>query len=105
MSTRDNRFTPAAHRSGFEARQARANQKADFRDAMLALQSGGTEVPAICQALRPLRRPYGPWLPLFQYSERNYFCRRRIFRDICLRRLLQEQFAFTNHNRWPPFLS
>jgi hypothetical protein len=28
MSTRDNRFTPAAHRSGFEACQARTNQKA-----------------------------------------------------------------------------
>jgi hypothetical protein len=61
--------------------------------------------PRYCQALRPLRCPHGLRLPLFQYSERNYFRRRRIFRDICLRWLLQEQFAFTNHNRWPSFLA
>jgi hypothetical protein len=43
MSTRDNRFTPAAHRSGFEARQARANQKAaeNLAPTIAELQAAG----------------------------------------------------------------
>src|ERR1700730_2076230 len=55
-------------------------------------------------ALRLLRDPNGLRLPLFQYSECDRFRWRRIFRNVYLRRLLQEQFAFTNHNRWPSFL-
>jgi hypothetical protein len=42
MSTRDNRLTPADHRSGFEARQARANQKAvDLAPTIPELQAAG----------------------------------------------------------------
>jgi hypothetical protein len=46
MSTRDNRFTPAAHRSGFEARQARANQKtADLAPTIAELQAAAGRSP------------------------------------------------------------
>jgi hypothetical protein len=42
MSTRDNRLTPEAHRSGFEARQARANQKAaDLAPTIAELEAAG----------------------------------------------------------------
>jgi hypothetical protein len=42
MSTRDNRFTPEAHRSGFETRQARADQKAaDLAPTIAELRAAG----------------------------------------------------------------
>jgi hypothetical protein len=42
MSTGDNRFTPAAHRSGFQAHQVRANQKAAYLAPTIAeLQAAG----------------------------------------------------------------
>jgi hypothetical protein len=53
MPTRDNRFTPAAHRSGFEGRQARANQKAaDLARTIAELQAAGvTSLRGIARAL------------------------------------------------------
>jgi hypothetical protein len=53
MSTRDNRFTPEAHRSGFEARQVRADQKAaELAPAIAALRAAGvTSLRGIARAL------------------------------------------------------
>ncbi len=53
MSTRDKRVTPAAHRSGFEARQARANQKAaDLASTIAEMQAAGVTSPrGIARAL------------------------------------------------------
>jgi hypothetical protein len=42
MSTRDNRFTPEAQRSGFETRQARADQRAaDLAPTIAEPQAAG----------------------------------------------------------------
>jgi hypothetical protein len=59
MSTRDNRFTPAAHRSGFEARQERANQKAtDLAPTIAELQAAGvTSLRGIAAALNERGMP------------------------------------------------
>jgi hypothetical protein len=51
--TRDNRFTAEAHRSGFEARQARADQKAaELAPAIAELRAAGvTSLRGIARAL------------------------------------------------------
>jgi hypothetical protein len=63
MSTRDNRFTPEAHRSGFEARQARADQKAaELAPTIAGLQAAGvTSLRGIARALneRGIQPPRG----------------------------------------------
>jgi hypothetical protein len=63
MSTRDNRFTPEAHRSGFEARQARADQKtAELAPAVAELRAAGvTSLRGIARALneRGIQPPRG----------------------------------------------
>src|SRR5262249_7894582 len=51
-----------------------------------------------------LRDTHVLWLSLLQYSERDEFNRRRIFRDVYLHRLLKEYFASMNYNRGPSFL-
>jgi hypothetical protein len=63
MSTRDQRFIPAAHRSGFEARQVRADQKAaELAPTIAELQAAGvTSLRGIARALneRGIHPPRG----------------------------------------------
>jgi DNA-binding transcriptional LysR family regulator len=81
MSTRDNRFTPAAHRSGFEARQARANQKAaeNLAPTIAELQAAGvTSLRGIANVAEGrLVRVLGDWCPPFSGYHLYYPSRRQ----------------------------
>jgi hypothetical protein len=62
VSTRDNRLTPAAHRSRFEARQARTNQKAaDLAWTIAELQAPGVVIPRLAAPSITSRRFPAPW--------------------------------------------